>query len=104
MEYFKETCFTNINELKKFFEEKSEIPQNIKGQIIDFIRENKLIEFHRKLSKVQRESYAKMQKDKSLLTNSILIDFDFKQKILIGMSPRQTNDEYYVQKQRNVFG
>ena len=45
-----------------------------------------------------------MLKDLQLFTNSILIEIDFKQKILIGTSPRQVSGEFYNQEQRNLIG
>ena len=39
-----------------------------------------------------------------LLSDSLLIEIDYKQKIIIGMSPRQTSGEYYKQQQRNFLG
>lgn len=38
------------------------------------------------------------------LKNNILIEVDFKQKIKIGMSPRQVNTEYYNQQDRSCLG
>ena len=34
----------------------------------------------------------------------ILIEIDYKQKLTIGLSPRQPTEEYYNQKQRTVLG
>ena len=39
-----------------------------------------------------------------MLRNKILIEMDFKQKIVIGRSPRQVNEEYYKQVQRTCLG
>ncbi len=39
-----------------------------------------------------------------LLRNKILIEVDYKQKIVIGMSPRQVSGEYYNQEQRSCLG
>ena len=44
-----------------------------------------------------------MRKDVNLLKNNILIEIDFKQKILIGTSPRQVNSEYYNQELRGLL-
>ena len=52
----------------------------------------------------QRKAYNEHHKNKDKLRNKILIEFDFKQKIVIGMSPRQVNDEYYRQLQRTCLG
>ena len=45
----------------------------------------------------QRLAYNDHHKNKDKLRNKLLIEFDLKQKIVIGMSPRQVNDEYYNQ-------
>ena len=52
----------------------------------------------------QRQTYNEHHKNKDKLKNKILIEFDFKQKIVIGMSPRQVNDEYYKLVQRTCLG
>jgi hypothetical protein len=56
------------------------------------------------LAKSQRIAYKNHCKNIDLLRGKLLIVLDFKQKILIGMSPRQVNDEYYNQKQRSCLG
>ncbi len=38
------------------------------------------------------------------MQNKILIELDFKQKFVIGLSPRQVNEEYYKQVQRSCLG
>ena len=52
----------------------------------------------------QRKAYNEHRQIKDNLKNKLLIEFDFKQKIVIGMSPRQVNDEYYKQVQRTCLG
>ena len=52
----------------------------------------------------QRKAYNDHHTIKEKLRNKLMIEFDFKQKIVIGMSPRQVNDEYYNQKQRTCLG
>lgn len=63
----------------------------------------KALIFHKNLAKSQRMAYSNHMKS-SFLKDKIMIVLDFKQKILIGMSPRQINDEYYNQKQRSCLG
>ena len=53
------------------------------------------IQFHRKIAKIQRDANNKNKKDITTLQNSLLIEVDFKQKIVIGSSPRQVSTEYY---------
>jgi hypothetical protein len=45
-----------------------------------------------------------MRKDINLLKKNILIEIDFKKKILIGTSPRQVNSEYYTQELKGLLG
>ena len=62
------------------------------------------IQFHRKIAKIQRDAYNKNKKDIRTLQNSLLIEVDFKQKIVIGSSPRQVSTEYYNQIQKSFLG
>lgn len=59
--------------------------------------------FHKNVSKIQREAYKKHLKVDHL-KGKILIELDYKQKIKIGLSPRQVSDEYYKQKERSCLG
>jgi len=59
---------------------------------------------HKINSKVQRDIYNFQRKDKYFLKNKILIDLDFKQKIVIGLSPIQVNSEYYNLDNRTCLG
>ena len=49
-------------------------------------------------------AYNSMTDNVDLLRNKILIEVDYKQKIVIGMSPRQVSGEYYNQEQRSCLG
>ena len=60
--------------------------------------------FHQKVAKCQREAYNSQRTNIESLKHRILIEADFKQKIPIGMSPRQANREYYNQQLRNCLG
>ena len=59
---------------------------------------------HRDIADVQRRAYNSQRKDKEALKMQILIEADYKQKIVIGLSPRQINLEYYNQEQRSCLG
>ncbi|CAF1001690.1 unnamed protein product [Brachionus calyciflorus] len=50
----------------------------------------------------QREAYNSMRQN--LEDDYILIDMDWKQKVMIGLSPRQPSNEYRNQISRTVFG
>ena len=56
--------------------------------------------FHKNIAKAQREAYNRDRTDIELLRNKILIEVDFKQKIVIGIGPRQINADYYESRNR----
>jgi hypothetical protein len=51
--------------------------------------------FHKNISSIQRAAYNKHRTDLEGLKGKLLIEMDFKQKIIIGLSPRQVSSEYY---------
>jgi hypothetical protein len=55
------------------------------------------------LAREQREAY-KNHHTVEILRNNILIEMDFKQKIKIGLSPRQVGPEFYDQKEVTCLG
>ena len=59
---------------------------------------------HRTNADTQRKAYNFQRKDKESLRKQILIEVDFKQKIVIGLSPKQINKEYYNQEVRTCLG
>lgn len=88
-----------------------EIPENNNQEKIDFY--NNLIEktekvqlvlAHRFIQRTQRNAYNQQRKSKEFLRGKILIEIDYKQKINIGLSPRQVNKEYYNQELRSCLG
>ena len=56
--------------------------------------------FHRNIAKAQREAYKRDRTNTELLRNKIMIEVDFKQKIIIGLGPRQINTDYYDNRNR----
>ena len=71
---------------------------------LENIKKLELIKFHYQIAKRQRKSYKNMLNNKKLFDDSIIIEMDYKQKILIGMSPRQVSGEFYRQQQRSLLG
>ena len=55
--------------------------------------------FHRNVARAQRNAYNK-HRTAEHLKDKILIELDYKQKIKIGMSPRQIRSEYFDQQDR----
>ena len=70
---------------------REEINKNILKykKIIDNLNDYEAINFHKNISECQRLAYNRDRKNLELLRNGILIEIDFKQKVTIGLSPRQ---------------
>ena len=64
----------------------------------------KEIAFHKSIASRQRISYNESRSNVEFLKRALILDIDFKQKVTIGMGPRQVNKEYYNQIQLSVFG
>ena len=62
----------------------------------------KLLDYHHSCAILQRKSYTDSKKN--LKDDEIFFEIDFKQKIRIGMSPRQINSEYFKQQLRHLLG
>ncbi len=56
------------------------------------------------MARAQRLAYKKKHTNIDGLRNKILIETHFKQKILIDMSSRQANGEFYEQELRSCLG
>jgi hypothetical protein len=67
---------------------------------VDEIEDYQSILFHKNIAFLQRTAYSKQLKNLEELRNKILIELDFKQKFVIGMSPRQVSREFYNQTMR----
>ncbi len=72
--------------------------------MIDLVKKYEIVLGHKMIASSQRSAYNLQRKDKESLKNQILIEVDFKQKIAIGISPRQINKEYYLQELRSCLG
>ena len=85
---------------------REEINKNILKykKIIDNLNDYEAINFHKNISECQRLAYNRDRKNLELLRNGILIEIDFKQKVTIGLSPRQVSKEYYNQEARSFLG
>jgi len=59
------------------------------NEIISKIKDFQEIEYHQSISKRQRNVYNNQRKDSNLLNENILIEFDFKEKIIVGIGPRE---------------
>lgn len=92
----------NYEIISKFFEKQSN--NEIKKSAIEKINKLDIIKFHYQIADRQRKCYKKNLTDLKLFDHSIVIEMDFKQKILIGLSPRQVSGEFYRQQQRNMLG
>ena len=90
----------DIITIKNYFSKNGKV--SMKLHIENIIEKIEILDWHFSIGKRQRDSYNKMKKD--LPEDYLFIELDFKQKILIGMSPRQINREFYNQQQRSVLG
>lgn len=84
----------NAENLSIFFNQldqsSSEISENLKK-----IDDLKSIEHHKLIAQKQRTAYNRDRLNPNYLNDKIVIDIDFKQKIVLGSSPRQLNSEFY---------
>lgn len=60
--------------------------------------------FHKNVANAQRQAYSNHKTVEYLGRDKIVIEADFKQKIKIGLSPRQISSEYYEQQERSCLG
>jgi hypothetical protein len=72
--------------------------------LIDDLKAYEAILFHKNVAHCQRTAYKQHHKFVEELEGKILIEIDFKQKIVIGMSPNQISSEYYEQTMRSCLG
>ena len=70
--------------------------------IKDCLNKIKLLDYHYSVANLQRKSY--VESKNNLKNGQLFIEMDFKQKIRIGMSPRQINSEFFKQRLRFVLG
>lgn len=72
---------------------------------IENLHSYEAIEFHKNVAECQRLAYNEHHKNVEALRGKIMIDVDFKQKIVIGMGgQRQVNSQYYEQAERSCLG
>ena len=87
---------------------RNEIAANVEHRValelIDSLNKDvkalEIIKFHENVARAQRQAYNRHRQDANELSNKILIEVDFKQKIVIGFGPRQMNTEYYAKFDR----
>jgi hypothetical protein len=70
--------------------------------MIKRIEAYEIIMHHKMVSNNQRNAYNNNRKN--LRSGELLIEADYKQKIIIGLSPRQPSKEYYEQELRSCLG
>ena len=73
-------------------------------EILTILDDYEQIIFHKNIARVQRQAYYAYLNNPTLLENKVLIELDFKQKIVLGMSPRQISQEYFDQHQYSCLG
>jgi hypothetical protein len=65
--------------------------------IVNDLNDYETILFHKNIAQCQRIAYNDNHTNCNTLKNKVLIEIDFKQKIKIGLSPRQFSKEFYQQ-------
>ena len=94
----------NLDQFKHYL---NSLPDNddIKNAI-EKIENCQLLDFHEEIADRQRTSYNSMRNDTDFLQKNLLIEIDYKQKIILGKSPRQRNRDYYDgnMAQRSLLG
>ena len=96
---------TNLFEIKEHFRnllQNGEIKSIVCNDILKRLDKVEILDWHQSIATRQRNKYNNMKE--KLPEDYIFIEIDFKQKIVIGMSPRQIGKEYYNQQQRTVLG
>jgi len=73
-------------------------------EIISKIKDFQEVEFHRSVAKRQRNSYNEKLSDKELLKKWILIDFDFMEKLIVGIGPREISSSFFKRTQVSLLG
>lgn len=68
------------------------------------LQDYEAILFHKNVAKCQRLAYNNHRKNLEELRGKLLIELDFKEKIKIGMSPRQVSREFYEQISVSCLG
>lgn len=68
------------------------------------LRNYGLVNYHRMVANFQRETYNLHRKSVLALKDKLMIVVDYKQKISIGMGPRQVNSEYRNQQLKICLG
>jgi len=73
---------------------------------LTMIEESELIDFHKEIANRQRNAYNRMRTDINFLKDNLLIEIDYKQKIILGKSPRQRSMDFYDENmpQRSFLG
>jgi hypothetical protein len=112
LDAFKEYNFKAAIEYKNKLNEKPELENSryIKETYekhklsVELINVYEQIVFHQNVNKVQRACYKNHHNSITILNNKFLIEMDYKQRIRIGMSPRQVGQEYYNQETRSCLG
>ena len=81
-----------------------ENPNLINTEIIfDKINDLKEVSYHKSIANRQRKTYNEQRSNTDLLENKILIDIDYKQKIILGEGSRQLNSEFFQGNKKNAF-
>lgn len=89
-------------QILEYFQSPVRIEQS--KEIISKIKDLQEIEFHRSVAKRQRDYYNEKLLDKELLKKWVLIDFDFMEKLIVGVGPREISSSFFKRTQVSLLG
>jgi hypothetical protein len=89
---------------KQHLNEEETIKLNSYSNYLNQLKNYEIVIYHRMIADAQYEAYRSHKSSKDILKDHLLIEMDYKQKIVIGMSRRQINLEFYKLKQRCCLG
>jgi len=88
-----------IELLKSGFDENEIIKAN---NLIEKLKKVELLDFHKSIAQRQRDSYNYLRAN--VPEDTLFIEFDFKEKVKVGLSPEQISQEFFNLKTRYVLG
>jgi hypothetical protein len=68
-------------------------------ETISKIHKSQAIDYHKMVAKRQRDACNKMRNDAKYIAENLIIEIDFKQKVILSKSPKERSTDYYQQQQ-----
>jgi hypothetical protein len=89
----------NLNEILEYLNQHQQSSNHITKKVELY----RAIQFHKKIASTQRSCYNEERLNPELLNGKIVIEIDYKQKILLGQGPRQMNSEFFERAKKKVL-